>query len=265
MLVFPQLASGALGVYPIRKRLVIRTLENVLVDGGRIRYADIHERWVRWDLPYEGLTDVERASLQGMFDEAQGRLRDFLFLDPADNLLSDSTYQRPQLWAKDPQLSVAAGEEEVWGGGRALYLENAGGTAQVLGQYLHVPGWFTYCVSAYLKDVSFGGARLIGECGTESQGSLVEGGGGWRRYNTTIRCRQPGMGVRFGVEVPPGGAIALCGLSVEAQPYPSPLRITQGTGGVYARARFDTDRLVFRTNGPNDHSCHVEVICRAND
>jgi hypothetical protein len=265
MLVFPQLASGAMGVYPIRKRLVLRTLENHLVDGRRVRWADPHERWVHWDLPYEGLTDEERESLQGMFDAAEGRLQDFLFLDPADNLLNDSTYNRPQLWMKDPGLSVAAGEEEVWGAGRVVHVQNAAGAGQVLGQYLHVPGWFTYCVSGYMKDVSPGGARLMGECGGVSHGSLVDGGGGWRRYNATIRCSQTVMGVRFGVEVPPGGAITLCGLSVEAQPHPSPLRITHGAGGVYARARFDTDRLVFRTNGPSDHSCNVEVICRAND
>src|SRR5579864_8524448 len=92
MLVYPQLATGALAQYPIIKWCRPRTIANVLGDGSSIKLADATGGTAQWQLQYTGLTDDEATTLEQFFTAAEGNLNTFTFLDPTANLFSWSDH-----------------------------------------------------------------------------------------------------------------------------------------------------------------------------
>ena len=60
-LVYPQLGSGALSQFPIRKTRRTRTVMNRAADGSTIKLADPAGVTTEWGLPYADLSDQEAA------------------------------------------------------------------------------------------------------------------------------------------------------------------------------------------------------------
>src|SRR5258708_36886874 len=87
MLHYPQLTSGSVCQFPVKRRTTLRTVSNELPSGDNIRMSDPGAAHVRWQLQYLGLTDGERTSIEQLFEAAEGRLTTFSFLDPPANLL----------------------------------------------------------------------------------------------------------------------------------------------------------------------------------
>ncbi|MBV9269065.1 MAG: hypothetical protein JO061_23040, partial [Acidobacteriaceae bacterium] len=66
-LFFPQLLSGAVAQYPLRKTHQTRTVTNVLADGSMITFADPTAAKRIWQLTYSELTSADIGSLQQHF------------------------------------------------------------------------------------------------------------------------------------------------------------------------------------------------------
>ena len=98
MFVYPQLATGALCQFPLRKSRRSRTVTNRAADGSTIKLADPAAEITEWQLEYAGLSDVEAASLQGFFASVEGTLIGFTFLDPAGNLLASTDKLDGEVW-----------------------------------------------------------------------------------------------------------------------------------------------------------------------
>ena len=64
---FPQLLSGALVQFPVRKRAYERSIRNWLLDGSMVKKFDDTASVTEWDLHYAGLTDSERAGVETLF------------------------------------------------------------------------------------------------------------------------------------------------------------------------------------------------------
>ena len=67
MLYYPQLSTGTLAQYPLRKTVLKRTIVNDCLDSRTVKLADVPAGLVQWQLNYSGLTEVEWNALKALF------------------------------------------------------------------------------------------------------------------------------------------------------------------------------------------------------
>lgn len=237
-LTYPQLAH-----FPIVRRRRRRTVMNRMTDGRAIKLADPAGEETEWRLEYAELTDEEAGMLQEFFVAAEGRLNDFVFVDPTANLLLWSDRLDEAAWSRGPLLTVSEAEG-VW------RVSNAGAGPQALMQTIEAPAAFVYCCSVYARAAG-GSVRLL------AGGSATEFAIGteWRRLKVSGTFEE----LTFGVEVGAGKLVELRGLQVEAQAGASAAKAS-AAGGVYEGARFRDDRMEMVATGVNRHSCTVNIV-----
>src|SRR5438132_6108057 len=165
MLVFPQLETGALSQFPVRKQRRKRTVVNTAPDGSSIKLADPNGEVTEWQLSYSDLSDTETSALEEFFKIAEGSLNGFTFLDPTANLLAWSDKLDGTAWAPGPLLSVAGEIDDTVGGTQAWRLTNSGAGGQSLTQTLAAPAGYLYCLSAYVRSAQALTATMLIESG----------------------------------------------------------------------------------------------------
>jgi|SRR5271157_4159737 len=255
MLVYPQLATGALSQFPVQKRRRLRTVVNTSLDGRPIKLADPAAEITEWQLAYAGLTDDEVAALQQFFAATEGTLNGFTFLDPTANLFAWSDKLDNAAWAKQPFLSIAGGIADPAGGTNAWHLTDSGGGAQNISQTLSAPAGYVYCLSAFARSAQPTVATLLH--GSNRADRTL--GTNWSRIVLTASGDASAESIVFGLELPAGGSADVFGLQVEPQAGASIYKATT-TGGVYENARFRDDALSLTTTGVNRHSATVNII-----
>ena len=114
-LFFPQLSSGAVAQYPIHKTQVTRSVLNRLADGTVIVGPDPYASKLIWDLNFTQLSIDDISALQAHFQACCGPYRAFTFIDPTDNMLSNSADLTTASWQKDPQVRIAPGAADPAG------------------------------------------------------------------------------------------------------------------------------------------------------
>lgn len=255
MLVFPQLGTGALGQFPIRKTRRTRTVTNRAADGSTIKLADPAGVITEWSLTYTDLSDQEAGALQSFFEAAEGTLNGFTFLDPAGNLLAWSDQLDNAVWQKDPFLQLTASIADPDGGTSASQVTNGGAASQTIAQTIAAPGGYRYCLAAYVRADTATSVRLW--AGTESRDYAANSA--WQRMVMPAAPPADATSVRFGIEIEAAGAVAIYGTQAEAQPGASAYKPTS-TGGVYENAHLSEDTLAITKTGVNRHSCTVNII-----
>ena len=255
MLVYPQLATGALSQFPVQKRRRLRTVVNTSLDGRPIKLADPAAEITEWQLAYAGLTDDEVAALQQFFAATEGTLNGFTFLDPTANLFAWSDKLDNAAWAKQPFLSIAGGIADPAGGTNAWHLTDSGGGAQNISQTLSAPAGYVYCLSAFARSAQPTVATLLH--GSNRADRTL--GTNWSRIVLTASGDASAESIVFGLELPAGGSADVFGLQVEPQAGASIYKATT-TGGVYENTRFRDDALSLTTTGVNRHSATVNII-----
>ncbi len=263
MLVFPQLATGGSGQYPVIRRQRLRTVVNELPDGTVVRYADTDAGETRWEMRLSGLTTAEWSQIETLFTAAEGRLKTFTFLDPAANLVSWSEDLSKPVWSKDPMIQLTPAIDDLLGTTRATRAVNTAQAAQRISQTLAAPGWFHYCLSVSARGSSPGSMTLFASTASGTQSKAVALTTGWRRYEWSGNLQLTETSVEFGIELDPGAMVDLFGSQVEAQPGASLYKPTFAGGGVYAQARFQDDALAVTTRGPNQHAVTVRIVAPA--
>jgi hypothetical protein len=154
MLYFPQLSSGAIGQYPIRKRSIEKTIVNRSPDGTTIKYSDAGASLLEWQLSFQNLNDGEIDALQQFFAACEGRLNAFTFLNPIGNLLAWSEDLAQPVWEMSTLLQLSAGVSDPNGDLLATRITNPTGSDLTLQQAISAPGWFSYCFSMYVRGQS---------------------------------------------------------------------------------------------------------------
>jgi hypothetical protein len=255
MLVYPQLGTGGLSQFPVRKQRRKRTVVNTAADGRSIKLADPNGEVTEWRLAYTELSDTETGALQDFFAAAEGSLNGFTFVDPAANLLAWSGKLDETVWAAGPLVSITGGIEDPAGGTLASRLSNGGAGPQGITQTLEAPSRYVYCLSAYVRGPQAAMATML--IGSASADRPVASQ--WTRIQFTASGDAAAASISFGLTIPAAASVDVYGLQVEAQSAASSYKGTT-TGGVYENARLADDVLAITTTGVNRHSCTLNII-----
>jgi hypothetical protein len=255
MLVYPQLATGALSQFPVQKRRSLRTVVNTSLDGRAIKLADPGAETTEWQLAYAGLTDAEVAALQQFFTASEGTLNSFTFLDPTGNLFAWSDQLSNAAWTAGPFLAVAGGIADPAGGTNAWHLTNSGAGAQNISQTLSAPAGYSYCFSVFARSLESTAVTLLHGTNRVNQNLGTD----WSRIIVAATGDASAASIAFGVEVPAGESADVFGMQVEPQGGASLYKATT-IGGVYENARFHDDVLSITTTGVNCNSATVNIL-----
>jgi hypothetical protein len=255
VLVFPQLTTGAMAQFPVRKLRQKRTVINLLGDMTMVKLADPQGETTEWRLEYTGLSDVEVMNLEQFYLATEGRLNVFTFLDPTANLFAWSDQLNDAAWTTDPFLALTGGISDPTGGTNAWTLTNSGGAPQAITQTINAPGGYTYCVSAYARSGGSSAVTML----LGSNRTTVVLGTTWLRIVASGHGDPTAESIVFGLEVPSGISLDVFGMQVEAQLTASGYKPST-TGGLYENAYLLDDTFSFTTTDINHHSTTVNIV-----
>ena len=251
-LIFPQLSSGALAQYPIRKTNKIRTIKNILADGSILVAQDPGAGQLVWTLSYVALQPIDMNALQAHFEACGGPLRAFTFLDPTDNLLTYSADLTKSPWLIQPEVTIEPNMPDPFGGIGAFYVTNGGSAPQTIIQTLTAaPVNFQYCFSVYAASASGGTCSLIRSSAAAQQTTVCPVQPLWSRISSGGVLDDTGVGLSVGIDLAPGQSLSLFGPQLEPQFTPSRFRPTYLSSGVYISAHWTAGELVFTADAPN--------------
>lgn len=238
-LFFPQLATGTLVQYPVKRTKSLQTVSTQAEDGSVITYFDPKASRLAWQLEYAGITQPEADRLQNLFDICAGRFRSFTFIDPVANLLNHE-------WQTGTGVDKA---DNVF--------TNSGNSAAEVWQTFSIPSGYAYCFSLPGDLTASAGATLT----LIRRGSVTED-------SVTLPLREAllvssgalgdsGVGFTVAVRIQPGQSVDLSKAQLEAQPSPSLFRTPQG--GVYPSAHWAVDELLVTAIGPDLYSTKFSI------
>ena len=262
MLAFPQLLSGAVAQFPIKKHCTQRTIVNTLTDGHMVKLADTGATLSQWQLMYQNLGDAEIDILQQFFATCEGQLNAFTFLDPLSNLLAWSETLNQGVWEASTLLQMTAGIADPTGGTAATRLTNPTGADLTLQQTINAPGWFSYCFSLYVRSQGSTGAALFLQGGTASINRSYALGTDWNRIAISGKLTTTTGTLSAGIVIPAGQSVDVFGLQLEPQPAASTYKRSLSASGVYANAHFRDDAFAYTTSAPNSHACVLTIMAR---
>lgn len=257
---FPQLETFTSGQYPLRRERHERVRHHDSLDGRRRSYYDGAAARVTWALRYQGLTDAERGAVDALFQECEGRLHDFVFLDPAANLLLWSEDYSQGAWTVDPMLVLQSGSDDPFGTARGTAAANTGAATQRIFQTIAAPGNMQYCFSAWVAGPGSCKLRI------DSGGAIAERefapGGAWQRCFLSARPNSNATTVTFSLALDPGQTVKVAGMQAEAQIAPGGYRRTTTRSGLYQKARFSEDELTWIQQAPNNNAAEIRIESR---
>lgn len=258
-LVFPQLSTGALAQFPIRKSISLHTVTNVLEDGTVLAYPDPNSGCLRWDLSYADLNPTELAALQSLFDSCSGRLAPFTFIDPTGNMFGFSMNLAAAAWQTQGLITIQTGVSDPLGGLAAFMLTNTGQVPIDFVQTISAPAAFKYCCSAYIRGTSTGSVTLVRKSALEIAQDQLEVGMAWNRIASSSQLTKNADNFVAGIQLLPGQDFALFGLQLEPQLVPSRYRATPSLGGIYPNAHWSSDQIAFNETAPGVFSINASV------
>ncbi len=250
-LYYPQLTSGALAQYPIRKTKTVRTIKNLLADGTLVLYVDPNGSQLLWQLQYTELSSSDLAAIQQHFSACSGPLQAFTFIDPTDNMLVFSSDLTAAGWQSPALMTVTPGSIDPDGGSAAFTVVNTSQSTLEISQRLDVPANYQYCFSAYARSQSTATVTLVRNGPSATEESTVSIGPNWSRVVSSGRLADPGEGFSVAIGLAAGQEVELYGPQLEAQTVPSRYRPTVATGGVYANAHWAVNELAIIAEAPN--------------
>lgn len=250
---FPQLAGGAFVQFPARRACRWRTIITETADGRRIKYADDHSPMIEWRYTFQALSDLEAGQIREFFLTCGGRLLEFTFADPFDNLLRWSEDFRKPHWDRPPWLTIEAGRADPFGGQRAFRMTNTGVTTARLGQAVAIPGYYACAFTMYARSETAGRIRLTRSADGAEDHADAGVDAVWQRALARTQLPASGDTSVFACEIEPQMTVDLFGAQVEGHPQPTSYKRNFSRGGVYPRCRFAQDDLQVVSQAPNDH------------
>lgn len=250
-LFYPQLTSGAIAQYPIRKLRLARTVKNVLPDGSVISFSDPGGARLIWELAYVELGDADVQALQDHFQACLGPFHAFTFIDPTDNMLAASSDMAAAPWVRPSSIHIVSGAADPTGGTAAFTVTNTGQASEGITQILQAPSGYQYCFSIYAMSADPSAVTMLLQGAAAQQSTSMPVGSNWTRIVAGGKLNDSGVGLTAGLILEPGQQVQLYGPQLEAQVVPSRYRPTQATGGVYANAHWGVDQLSITAVAPD--------------
>ncbi|MFL6451371.1 MAG: hypothetical protein ACJ746_27395 [Bryobacteraceae bacterium] len=258
-LFYPQLRTGAIAHYPIRKTSLTRTVANVVPGGSVLMYPDDPARRISWSWDYVGLTLAEVGTVQNFFSSCNGPLRPFTFLDPTGNLLSASSNFAAPAWQVSSALKVAGKSVRPFSDTPAVTVVNEGQASQELSQTLAIPSDYTYCFSIYVGSATPQSVTLFRRSVHSEQAASFDAGPKWKRIWTSGSLNDDATGFSVGLKLSAGQQLSISAAQLEVQPGISPYRDRPETGDLYPNAHWAMEELAVRHFGPNNCSISVSI------
>ncbi|MFN0106534.1 MAG: hypothetical protein ACKV2U_31130 [Bryobacteraceae bacterium] len=258
---FPQLETRTAGQYPLRRERHERVVRHESLDGRLRCYYDGNAGRLGWVLQYEGLTDGERGAIDSLFAECEGRLQDFVFLDPAANLLRWSEDYSQNIWVRDPLLTLQPGIDDPWEMARGTMITNTGTAEQGLSQSITASGTLQYCFSAYVASMAQRFRLRIDSGGVVTEREFTTANP-WHRYSVSAKPGSNAETVTFSLILEAGQILSVTGMQAEAQPAPGGYRRTNSRCGLYLNARFAEDELAWTQQAPNNNAAEIRIESR---
>jgi hypothetical protein len=258
-LFFPQLTSGALAQYPIRKTRLVRTIKNQLPDGNMLLYADAGGSKLLWQLEYVELSSVDLQSLQSHFFNCIGPFRGFTFIDPTDNMLACSSDLTNPIWIASASLQVNANTSDPVGSTAAFTLVNNSQLPQSLTQTLAVPANYQYCFSVYVRSSQGATITLAVSGASANAAETFAADGNWKRIFLDSQLNDAAATFLATISLGLGQQADVYGPQLEPQLVPSQYRPTLQQGGVYPNAHWGADQLPVIATAPGMFSTSFSI------
>jgi hypothetical protein len=259
-LFYPQLKTGAVAQYPIRKVAVTRAVSNVLPGGGILLCPDDAASRTIWNFEYAGVSKEELSVLQNFFEICDGPLKPFTFLDPTGNLLSASSNFLDDAWQLSSAAKILGTSAGPLPNLAAFTLVNNGQTIQELEQTLDIPASYHYCCSMYVSSATSQPVTLFRRSPYAEETALFNAGPEWKRVWTAGNLQDQSTGLSIGLKLSPGQHLSIAAAQLEAQPSVSPYRNSSQTGGdIYPNAHWALEELKVRHLGPNSVNVSVSI------
>lgn len=258
-LFYPQLASGAISQYPIRKANLVRTIKNVLLDGSMLFYSDPNGRHSIWQLVYTELDEGDMQDLRSHFLACSGPFRAFTFIDPTENMLVWSSDLRRPPWVSLGSLHLQPGLADPDRGNAGFTVTNAGQVDLDIKQTLTVPAGYQYCFSAFASSPQETHVVLTRGGLWEQKSTTLPIGPEWKRLVSSGRLADNSTQFTVAISVPAGQQVRLYGIQLEPQVVPSRYRPTASVGGVHANAHWGVDQLTINAEAPNLYSTSFTI------
>jgi hypothetical protein len=258
-LFYPQLVSGAVAQYPIRKIRTVRTVKNILPDGSMILFPDPNGGRLIWELEYTNLSDVDVQALQAHFGNCAGTFHAFTFIDPTDNMLASSSDLTEAPWLSSGPMQVNAGAPDPFGGNNAFVLTNLGQSNQEITQTLSIPSGYQYCLSLFVWSGNTSAVTLIRRGASSQDQTSVPAGPSWARVVSSGQLNDPDVGITVGLSLAPGQQLQVYGPQLEAQIAPSRYRATAQSGGVYVNAHWAIEQLNVTALAPSVYTTVLSI------
>jgi hypothetical protein len=249
-LFFPQLTSGAVAQYPIRKMRFVRTIKNVLLDGTIILYPDPDAARLIWELSYNNLSTIELGAIQAHFNNCVGRFHAFTFIDPTDNMLLYSSDLRSVAWQTSSLIQITPGAGDPDGGSSAFTVTNSGQASQTISQSVVVPANYQYCFSLYVNSDQPSTITLLRSGSSSEERTDLPVKASWTRIISSGQLNDPGAIFTVAISLAAGQRVELYGLQLEAQISPSRYRPTTQSAGIYSNAHWAVDELTVIAAAP---------------
>ncbi len=260
MLIFPQLATGAVSMYPVARKYEARTVVNTMPDGSSVVYSDPDAAVRGWELRAVGLTLAEWSAIEEVFQAVSGQFGTFTFLDPVGNLVLRSEEFGGAEWNNGPLIQLTPGIGDPFGTSRGTRVINAGAAAGGVAQTLGVPGNFRYVLSVWGRTT---GASSVALSATTTGGSVARSftlTNQWTRIWLEVGLGVSSESVVFGAQLEAGASVDLFGMQVEAQPGVSDYKKTGATGGIYSDARFVKDEISVTARGIDIFDAVIGIV-----
>lgn len=258
-LFFPQLSTGAMVQYPIKKTRLYRTIQNVMPDGSMIVLADTPATKLIWDLRFEDLAVVDISALQTFFQACCGPYHAFTFIDPTDNMFASSTDLTASAWLTDTGIQITPNATDPSGGSQAFVVTNTASAPQSISQLVPVPSGYQYCLSVFVSSVQAGNITLFRQGAAASAADELQVGPNWTRTISSGRLSDSGTQLTAGVRLAPGQQLTLFGLQLEPQIEPARYRATFASGGVYSTAHWASNSLGIVSTAPGLFSAAAQI------
>ncbi len=264
MLVFPQLATGAVALYPVTRQSVLRTVVNTLPDGSTVVYSDPDAAQTMWELQAKGMTAAEWGAIEALFDAVAGQWQTFTLLDPAGNLFANSELLSAGSWVNGALITLTPGIGDPLGTTRATRVVNGGIAAESVGQTLNVPGNYRYCVSTWAKTTGGSSVTLTAATAGANAAETFALTTSWQQISMPVNLGQATTSVTFSAQLAAGATVDLFGMQVEAQLARSDYKMTGLNGGVYANARFASDSLTVVAESADVYDATIRILAPGN-
>lgn len=261
------LSTGAIARYPLSVKSSFATRTNEFADFSRQTFAQLATPLSEWVLNLSLLQDSEANDYREFFELMQGSATPFVFIDPSDNLFTNSEELEmhssgPWVWegASTTVAIVNTADPFAVQSNRvrqANLLSSQSGA--VYQEVLVAPGGtgesrtkgITFTVSGYLQKPASGGISSVnifieGTDQSEYTQTVCTLGSGWQRFSVThqFALTNPVAGIAAGIIAASGsGLVNIFGMQLECNGVASPYKRRQAYSGFHPKCYFKTDEF----------------------